>query len=94
MDQMQHGSARTTGAVVRVIQRSQENLRPLDHCIGALLSTIPPLTRSSRHPWTNGQVKRMSRMINEANVRRYHYDSHHQLAAHLSLFITGYNFGR
>lgn len=33
------------------------------------------------HPWTNGQVERMNRTIKEATVKRFHYDSHEQLAA-------------
>jgi transposase InsO family protein len=46
------------------------------------------------HPWTNGQVERMNRTIKEATVRRYHYDSHEQLARHLDDFVNAYNFGR
>ena len=46
------------------------------------------------HPWTNGQVERMNRTIKEATVKRYHYDSHEQLAAHLADFVDAYNFGR
>jgi transposase InsO family protein len=47
-----------------------------------------------KHPWTNGQVERMNRTIKEATVKRYHYDSHQQLEAHLADFIRAYNFGR
>jgi transposase InsO family protein len=47
-----------------------------------------------KHPWTNGQVERMNRTIKEATVQRYHYDSHRQLEAHLTDFITAYNFAR
>ena len=47
-----------------------------------------------KHPWTNGQVERMNRTIKEATVKRYHYDSHQQLDAHLSVFIDAYNYGR
>jgi transposase InsO family protein len=47
-----------------------------------------------KHPWTNGQVERMNRTIKEATVKRYHYDSHRQLEAHLRDFIDAYNFGR
>ena len=36
------------------------------------------------HPWTNGQVERMNRTIKDATVKRYHYDSHDQLRAHLA----------
>jgi len=47
-----------------------------------------------KHPWTNGQVERMNRTIKEATVKRYHYDSHAQLTAHLHDFTDAYNYGR
>jgi transposase InsO family protein len=47
-----------------------------------------------RHPWTNGQVERMNRTLKDATVRRYHYDSHDQLRAHLQLFLDAYNYAR
>jgi len=46
------------------------------------------------HPWTNGQVERMNRTIKEATVKRFFYDTHQQLKAHLSDFIAAYNFAR
>ena len=36
----------------------------------------------------------MNRTIKEATVKRYHYDSHEQLEAHLADFVSAYNFGR
>ena len=42
----------------------------------------------------NGQVERMNRTIKDATVRRFHYDSHHQLQQHLGQFIDAYNFAR
>ena len=47
-----------------------------------------------KHPWTNGQVERMNRTIKEATVKRFHYDGHDQLRAHLESFIIAYNFAR
>lgn len=47
-----------------------------------------------RHPWSNGQIERMSQTIKEAIATRYHYDSHTQLAAHFHDFISAYNYGR
>ena len=32
--------------------------------------------------------------MKEATVKRYHYDSHSQLTAHLRDFIDTYNYGR
>ncbi|WP_276679222.1 IS481 family transposase, partial [Nitrosomonas europaea] len=46
------------------------------------------------HPWTNGQVERMNRTIKEATVKRYYYDSHDQLKAHLHTFVMACNFAR
>lgn len=46
------------------------------------------------HPWTNGQVERMNRTIKEATVRRYYYDSHDRLCAHLADFLAAYNFAK
>jgi transposase InsO family protein len=46
------------------------------------------------HPWTNGQVERMNRTIEDATVKRYHYDSHAQLRTHLQLFVDAYNHAR
>jgi len=46
------------------------------------------------HPWTNGQVERMHRTIKDATVKRYHYDDHDQLRAHLRNFVDAYNFAR
>ncbi|KNY19090.1 hypothetical protein AKJ13_29700 [Methylobacterium sp. ARG-1] len=51
------------------------------------------LTRP-RHPWTNDQVERMNRAIKVATVKRYHYDIHEHLRAHLADFVSAYNFGR
>jgi hypothetical protein len=36
----------------------------------------------------------MNRTIKDATVKRYHYDSHEQLGAHLTDFVSAYNFGR
>jgi transposase-like protein len=47
-----------------------------------------------KHPWTNGQVERMNRTIKDATVKRFHYDDHNQLRAHLADFMAAYNFAR
>ena len=46
------------------------------------------------HPWTNGQVERMNRTIKEATVRRYYYDCHDRLSAHLATFLEAYNYAK
>ena len=36
----------------------------------------------------------MNRALKEATVKRYHYDSHDQLKAHLAAFLDAYNFAK
>jgi transposase InsO family protein len=47
-----------------------------------------------RHPWTNGQVERMNRTLKEATIKKFHYDTTHQLKQHLHDFIMAYNFSK
>jgi transposase InsO family protein len=47
-----------------------------------------------RHPWTNGQVERMNRTIKDATVKRFHYETHDELRAHLTDFVAAYNFAK
>ena len=44
-----------------------------------------------RHPWTNGQVEVMNKIIKEHTTKKYHYDSIESLKAHLMSFILYYN---
>ncbi|WP_101909027.1 IS481 family transposase [Marasmitruncus massiliensis] len=46
------------------------------------------------HPWTNGQVERMSRTIKDATVNRYYYETGDELQKHLDIFIAAYNFAK
>ena len=46
------------------------------------------------HPWTNGQVKRMNRTIQEATIRRYHYQNTGELNEHLQSFLLAYNHAK
>jgi hypothetical protein len=46
------------------------------------------------YPWTNGQVERTNRTLKETTVKRYFYNSHKQLKAHLIGFLKAYNFAR
>jgi transposase len=55
---------------------------------------LVPVLKPGDIPWTNGQVERMNRTIEEATVQRYHYDTHEQLKQHLGDFVSAYNFGR
>ena len=51
------------------------------------------LTRPN-HPWTNGQVERMNRTLEEGTVRRYHYATHGQLRTHHQAFLDAYDFAK
>jgi transposase InsO family protein len=51
-------------------------------------------TAKPKHPWTNGQVERMNRTIKDATVKRYFYETHDELWAHLRDFVDAYNFAR
>jgi transposase InsO family protein len=60
---------------------------------GALNDTDHRLTKPKR-PWTNGQVESMNRIIKDATVKRYFYQTHDELRAHLRDFVDAYNFAR
>lgn len=51
-------------------------------------------TTKPKHPWTNGQVERMNRTINDATVKRFYYETHDQLREHLANFVAAYNFAK
>lgn len=44
------------------------------------------------HPWTNGQVERTKRTIEDATVKWFHYNSHAKLRTRLGDFLAAYNF--
>jgi len=47
-----------------------------------------------RHPWTNGQVEVLNRVIKQHTTKRYHYDDKEQLRKHLHSFLLVYNYQR
>jgi len=47
-----------------------------------------------RHPWTNGQVEIMNKVIKEHTVKRYHYETLESLKHHLMSFLLLYNHQR
>jgi hypothetical protein len=46
------------------------------------------------HPWTNGPVERMNRSLEEATVKRDHYQTHAQSKARSQTFPMACNFAR
>ena len=53
----------------------------------------PRLTKPG-HPWTNGQVERMNRTLQEATVTRYYSESQQQLKEHLYTCVNAYHFAK
>ena len=47
-----------------------------------------------RHPWTNGQVEIMNKVIKAHTVKRYHYETLESLKHHLMSFLLLYNHQR
>ncbi len=40
------------------------------------------------HPWTNAQAERLNRTVEEATVKRFHYESHARLRSHEAVTCT------
>lgn len=51
-------------------------------------------TTKPKHPWTNGQVGRMNRTIEDATAKRFHYDDHDQVRRHRADVVSACDFGR
>ena len=64
------------------------------HAVACARNDIEHRLTRPQHPWTNGQVERMNRTIQDATVKRFHYDSHEELRGHLANFVTAYNFAK
>ena len=46
------------------------------------------------HPWTNGQAERMNRTVKDATIKTFHYPSLESLKAHVTAFVSAYNFAK
>jgi transposase-like protein len=46
------------------------------------------------HPWTNGQVEIMNKIIKDHTVKNYYYENLKELKHHLMSFVLYYNFQR
>lgn len=47
-----------------------------------------------KHPWTNGQVEVLNRVIKQHTTKLYHYDDIDQLKQNLKAFLLVYNCQR
>jgi IS30 family transposase len=45
-----------------------------------------------RHPWTNGQVEIMNKIIKSYTVKKYHYETLDQITKHVMAFLLVYNY--
>lgn len=88
------GNKRSAVTEIRTAIEAGEAFRAHAFELACARADIDHRLTKPNHPWTNGQVERMNRTIKEATVRRYYYDSHDQLRAHLADFLTAYNFAK
>jgi transposase InsO family protein len=45
-----------------------------------------------RHPWTNGQVEIYNKLIKNATIKKYFYESFSELNQHIQAFLLYYNY--
>ncbi|GAA0278913.1 IS481 family transposase ISGdi9 [Methylorubrum aminovorans] len=88
------GNVASAASIIREAIAAGETFRAHSFESACARNDIDHRLTKPRHPWTNGQVERMNRTIKDATVKRYHYDSHEKLRAHLGDFVSAYNFGR
>lgn len=74
--------------------RTTEHARPMRFDMICEESGFEHRLAKPNHPWIKGQVEWMNRTIQEASVKRFHYDSHDQLRTHLSDLMAACNFAR
>jgi hypothetical protein len=109
MGHLHHANAKTTARTRQEIRNSQESIAALAKRYGINPKTVLYWKHADRvchenetehkltkiqHPWTNGQVERMNRTIKDATVKKYYYQSHHELKQHLQTFLMAYNFAK
>jgi transposase InsO family protein len=88
------GNALSAATEIRAVIEAGEPFRAHAFELACARAGIDHRLTKPNHPWTNGQVERMNRTIKEATVRRYYYDSHDRLRAHLADFLAAYNFAK
>jgi len=88
------GNRRSAAADIKLALENGERFRAHAFELACAQNDIDHRLTKPNHPWTNGQVERMNRTIKEATVRRYYYDCHDRLRAHLANFLDTYNFAK
>ncbi|WP_412760101.1 integrase core domain-containing protein [Methylobacterium guangdongense] len=88
------GNVASAASIIKEAIAVEETFRAHSFELACARNDIDHRLTKPRYPWTNGQVERMNRTIKDATVKRYHYDSHGQLRAHLTDFVSAYNFAQ
>ena len=81
------GDVAAVASIIEEAIAAGENFRAHSFESACAQNDIDHRLSKPRHAWTNGQVERMNRTIEDATVERYHSDSHEQLRAHLADFV-------
>ena len=88
------GNKRSAAQDLRTMMQRSEPFRAHSFELACAQNDIDHRLTKPNHPWTNGQVERMNRTLKEATVKRYHYQTHDDLRAHLKTFLDAYNFAK
>lgn len=88
------GNKASAASDIKLAMQRGERFRAHAFELACAQNDIDHRLTKPKHPWTNGQVERMNRTIKEATVKRFFYDNHAQLRAHLNDFVLAYNFAK
>jgi transposase InsO family protein len=88
------GNVASAVADIKLVMQNGERFLAHAFEYACAQSDIDHRLTKPKHPWTNGQVERMNRTLKDATVRRYHYETHDELRAHLGDFVNAYNFAK
>lgn len=84
--------AQFTYALLAEHLRPKNKIHPFDAACEA--GGIRHRLTQFKHPWTNGQVEVMNKLIKANTTKKYHYDSVDALKKHMMAFLLVYNFQR
>ena len=82
--------AQFTYALLLEHLRPKDKAHPFDQA--CIENNIEHRLTKFRHPWTNGQVEIMNKIIKDHTVKRYYYQDIYEFKRHLMSFIMLYNY--